>query len=153
VLLSKFFASISKSHGTTISVPILDGTPRQSMRVGTPQTSTPIPSRSIWQHVTRHAINALSAIECNKCNNIFTPAMFLTECTHHPATMHFEHFACPMVHPDIGKTILSYNKLMNDPATAETWKTTLGKDFGGMAQGDNKTGQKGINAMFVTTHN
>ncbi len=42
---------------------------------------------------------------------------------------------------------------MNDPATAETWQTVFGKDFGGMTQGDNKTGQKGMNAMFVMTHN
>ncbi len=27
------------------------------------------------------------------------------------------------------------------------------KDFGGMAQGDNKTGQKGTNSIFVMTHN
>ncbi len=41
---------------------------------------------------------------------------------------------------------------MNDPATAEIWQTAFGKDFGGMAQGDNKRGQKGTNAMFVMTH-
>ncbi len=41
---------------------------------------------------------------------------------------------------------------MNDPATAEVWQTAFGKDFGGMCQGDNKTGQKGTNAMFVMTH-
>jgi hypothetical protein len=65
----------------------------------------------------------------------------------------FEHFASPMVHPVMGKTISSYKKLMNDPATAEIlWQTEFGKGFGGMAQGDNKTGQKGTNAMFVMTH-
>jgi hypothetical protein len=42
---------------------------------------------------------------------------------------------------------------MNDPATVETWQTAFGKDFGGMLQGDNKTGQKGTNAMFVMSHN
>ena len=40
---------------------------------------------------------------------------------------------------------------MNDPATAEVWQTAFGKDFSGMAQGCNKTGQKGTNAMFVMT--
>jgi hypothetical protein len=38
------------------------------------------------------------------------------------------------------------------PATAKTWQTAFGKDFGSMAQGDNKTGQKGTNAMFVVSH-
>ena len=41
---------------------------------------------------------------------------------------------------------------MNDPATAEMWQTAFGKDFGGMLQGDNKMGQKGMNAMFVMSH-
>jgi hypothetical protein len=43
-----------------------------------------------------------------------------------------------MVHPTMGKTISSYKKLMNDPATAEIWQTAFGKDFGGMVQGCNK---------------
>ena len=30
-------------------------------------------------------------------------------------------------------------------------QTAFGKDFGGMAQGDNKMGQKGTNAIFVMT--
>jgi hypothetical protein len=57
-----------------------------------------------------------------------------------------------MVHPITGETISSYKKLMHDPATAETWQTAFGKDFGGMTQGDDKTGQKGTNAMFVMSH-
>jgi hypothetical protein len=51
-----------------------------------------------------------------------------------------------------GETISSYKKLMNDPATSETWQTAFGKDFGGLAQGNHKTGQKGTNAKFVMTH-
>ncbi len=42
---------------------------------------------------------------------------------------------------------------MNDHAMAETWQTAFGKEFGGMSQGDNKTGQKGTNAMFIMAHN
>ncbi len=41
---------------------------------------------------------------------------------------------------------------MHNPTTAEVWQTAFGKDFGEMAQGDNKTGQKGTNAMFIMTH-
>jgi hypothetical protein len=57
-----------------------------------------------------------------------------------------------MAHPVTGKTISSYKKLMHNPATARVWQTAFGKDFGGMAQGCNRTGQKGTNAMFVVTH-
>ncbi len=32
------------------------------------------------------------------------------------------------------------------------WQIAFGKDFDGMSQGDNKSGQKGTNVMFVMTH-
>jgi hypothetical protein len=38
---------------------------------------------------------------------------------------------------------------MNKPAIQGTWMIAFGKDFGGMCQGDDKTGQKGPNTMFV----
>jgi hypothetical protein len=41
---------------------------------------------------------------------------------------------------------------MHNPATAEVWQTAFGNNFGGMAQGDDKTGQKGTNLIFVMTH-
>ncbi len=65
----------------------------------------------------------------------------------------FAQVAMPMVHPTTGKTISSCKCLMHDPATEEVWQTAFKKDFGGMAQGDNKTGQKGTNLIFVITHN
>jgi hypothetical protein len=34
---------------------------------------------------------------------------------------------------------------------AEVWQTVFGKDFGSMAQGNDKTGQKGTNSVFVMT--
>jgi hypothetical protein len=43
--------------------------------------------------------------------------------------------------------------MMHDPATMEIWQTAFGKDFGSMVQGGNKTGQKGMNSIFVMTHN
>jgi hypothetical protein len=41
---------------------------------------------------------------------------------------------------------------MNNPATAEVWQMAFRQGFGGMAQGDNKTEQKGTIAMFLMTH-
>jgi hypothetical protein len=41
---------------------------------------------------------------------------------------------------------------MHNPATSKMWQTAFGKDFGGMVQGNNKTGQKGANSIFVMTH-
>ena len=41
---------------------------------------------------------------------------------------------------------------MNDPATTKVWQMAFAKDFGGMAQGDLKSGQKDINSVFVMMH-
>jgi hypothetical protein len=45
-----------------------------------------------------------------------------------------------MVHPTTGKMITNYKQLMHDPQIADVWQTAFGKDFGGMAQSDDKTG-------------
>ncbi len=58
----------------------------------------------------------------------------------------------PMVHPTTGETITSYKQLMHNPDTAESWQTPFGKDFDGMARGNNKMGQNGTNSIFVMTH-
>jgi hypothetical protein len=54
-----------------------------------------------------------------------------------------------MEHPITGKQITSYRKMMQDPATSDIWMRAFGKDFGSMCQGNNKTGTKWMNAMFV----
>jgi hypothetical protein len=41
---------------------------------------------------------------------------------------------------------------MKDPTTAEMWQMVFGKDFGGMAHGDHKSGQQGTISIFVMTH-
>jgi hypothetical protein len=101
------------------------------------------------QIVTQHAINLLTLREQASFSTIHTPRALMK---HAKMRVNMEHYANPMVHPVTGRTISSYKKLMHDPATAKVWQTAFGKDFGGMAQGCNKTGQKGTNAMFVMTH-
>ncbi len=116
-----------------------------------PVTFTPIPSGARQRVVTQQAINVLTIQEKVATNNAFTPKTLMEFVVMHGSTK-FKHYATLMVHPVTGETISSYRKLMNDPATAEVWQTVFEKDFGGMCQGDNKTGQKGTNAIFLTTH-
>ena len=119
----------------------------------TPPTATfhPIPSVARQRIVTHQVLNVMTIQEKGANNEAFTPHLLQhIGMTQRP--MKFEHYANPMVHPITGETISSYKKLMHNPATAEVWQTVFGKDFGGMCQGDNKTGQKGTNAMFVMTH-
>lgn len=116
-----------------------------------PAPYVPIPDGAQQRIVTRLAIHALTESERSSCQRAFMPTDLLP-----PIVMaspsHLEHFCFPMVHPITGETISSCKKLMHDPATAETWQTAFGKDFGGMTQGDDKTGQKVTNEMFVMNH-
>ena len=111
-------------------------------------THTAILSTARQRNMTQHAINILTLKEQALFNAIYIPTKLMQ---HAKIPVHFEHYANPMVHPLTGETILSYKKLTNDAATAEVWQKAFGKDFGGMAQGDTKTGQKGTNTMFVMT--
>jgi hypothetical protein len=134
---------------------IEDNPPQRSKRnaipAKPPQTFTATP-RGAWQRlVTQQAINVLTIQEEVSLDTMYTPQALMNKRAQVLPTM-FEHFASPMVHPITGETISSYKKLMNDPETAEIWQTAFRKDFGGMAQGDNKMGQEGTNAMFVMTH-
>ena len=101
--------------------------------------------------ISQHALNVLTMKEA-----LYSPPVFVQRnYVHHNFVKNvpnYAHYASPMVHPTTGKTITSYKCLMHNPATAEVWQTAFGKDFGGMAQGDDKTGQKGTNSIFVMTH-
>ena len=66
--------------------------------------------------------------------------------------INLEHFFAPVVHPVTGKTITSYKKLADDLIIRSTWTTGYGKEFGCMAQDDEKTGTKGNNCSFVMNH-
>ena len=111
-------------------------------------TCSTIPSGAQQHIVTRHAIKVLTIQEASSLSILNTPRVLMK---HAKMPLNYEHYANPMVHHVMGKTISSYKKLMHNPATAEVWQTALGKDFGGMAQGCAKTGQKGTNVMFVMT--
>ena len=63
-----------------------------------------------------------------------------------------ENFCAPLLHPTTGKIISKYKEPANNSETSEVWRTVFGKEFGGLAQGDNKTGKKGGNAIIVLDH-
>ena len=56
------------------------------------------------------------------------------------------------MHTTTGGIITKYSKLANDPETREVWATAFGKEFGSLAQGENRTGAKGKNSLLVLTH-
>ena len=42
-----------------------------------------------------------------------------------------------------------YKKLARDPVMKDTWTTSLGKEFGSLAQGNKKTNTPGTNTVFT----
>ena len=62
-----------------------------------------------------------------------------------------EEYCNAAIHPVTGEHITNYMKLKKDPATTEVWSRGFGKEFGGLAQGDDLTGEKGTNTVFVMT--
>ncbi len=108
-------------------------------------------TRASARLISQQALNALTMREALTPPQIFTQQKFVPV-AYADNVPNFAHFASPMIHPTTGEAISSYKRLMNDAEMAEVWQTAFGKDFGGMAQGDNKTGQKGMNSVFVMTH-
>jgi hypothetical protein len=101
--------------------------------------------------VGQQALNAMTMQEALTPPASFTPQHFIHK-SYKDTIPNYAHFALPTVHPTTGDTISSYKRLMNDPEAAKIWQTAFGKDFNGIAQGDDKTGQKGTNLVFVMTH-
>ena len=122
-------------QGANISVVSFVVTLRRSNRVAICNTCL----------IRQEAINQLLIDNLLLAGHFIPPKLRAKPTSH----VNYKHLAMPMIHPITGKSISSYQRLMKDPATAETWMTAFGKDFGGMCQEDNKTGQKGTNAMFV----
>jgi hypothetical protein len=100
---------------------------------------------NVWL-ISQEAINSL--IIKSVCNS---PPLFTTLKLRpkYNAAPNLKHYALAMEHSITGKHITSYCKLMQDPATSDIWMRSFEKDFGGMCQGDSKTGTKGTNAIFV----
>jgi hypothetical protein len=63
-----------------------------------------------------------------------------------------EHFCAPVIHLRTGKLITKYTELAKDDEMRDVWTTAFGKEWGALAQGDNKTGTIGTNSLFVMTH-
>ena len=96
--------------------------------------------------ISQEAINNLIMDNLIDNTTSFTP-MSLLPPPYPP--INFEHYGMPTIHPTTGELISSYKHLMNKPDTGKVWMTAFWKDFGSMSQGNNKTGQKGTNAIFV----
>jgi hypothetical protein len=85
--------------------------------------------------ISQEAINFLT--ECVLANSLDICTLMKLKTSTAPSCLNFAQVVMPMIHPNTGETISSYEHLMHNPATSEVWQTVFGKDFGGMAKGDN----------------
>ncbi len=116
-----------------------------------PPARVPGGVRASARLLSQQALTAMTMQEALTMPLAFTRRK-LVSATYNTCSTSYAHFAAPMIHPTTGDIISSYKRLMNDPETAEVWQTAFGKDFGGMAQEDPKSGQKGTSSVFVMTH-
>lgn len=125
-------------------------TPRRSLRVPKVKFAAIPGGLRSGKLIRREAINFLTKQVWAASPEIWMPNKLKP--TSSPSCLNLDQVVMPMIHPITGETISSYKKLMHDPATKDIWQWAFSKDFGGMAQGCNKMGQKGTNAIFVMTH-
>ena len=123
-----------------------------------PRPAAPLPRRppilfKAPRMCTQTALNALTVKVWNDHRPAFVPNTLRVEQGIHTMP-DIEHFCAPVVHPRTGEVITKYAKLAQDPDpdVRETWKDGLGKEFGNMAQGDDKTGTPGMDAIHVLDH-
>jgi hypothetical protein len=89
--------------------------------------------------ISQESINFLTNCVLSNLLAIYTPDKLKAK-----QGLDFDQVTMPIVHPTKGKTICSQ--------TSKIWQTAFGKDLGGMVQGNNKTGQKGTNAIIIMTN-
>ena len=101
----------SRDHTATSSA-----TPRQSNRLSLLQLHT-------LRLITNATLAGLLTHDSNMDKLPFTPTKLRFKVA---PPVDFAHYAMQMIHPVTGESIGSYKRLMNNPAMAETWMTTLG---------------------------
>ena len=102
-----------------------------------------------------HAVNKITERVYYKEHPIWYPGAFLSSSPNRQWNNYdcdIEHMCAGVTHPVTGETITKYKKLVAMPEFTEVWETAFGKEFGNQAQGDNKTGEKGTNTLFVMDH-
>ena len=112
------------------------------------------PPRCRSPHViSQEAVNYVTASIWGDESLTFVPRHMEPPPDDENTDLDIEQFCAPVVHPKTGEVITKYSKLANDPdpEIRHTWRNGLGKEFGNMAQGDDRTGTPGMNAIFVLT--
>lgn len=134
--------------------------PRRSQRTRQPtqvafEEIQPIPSTPPHTRVQQHRIISQDALLAycgatmmeTHTKNLWRP----TQLEHAP-TEDIMYYCAPVTHPITGKAMRKYAEVIKCEELRETWETAFGKEFGGLAQGDDRTGQKGTDTVIILDH-
>eukprot|EP00804_Cyclotella_cryptica_P025030 CCRYP_015953-RB/>CCRYP_015953-RB protein AED:0.31 eAED:0.30 QI:0/0/0/1/0/0.33/3/0/681 len=136
---------------------------KNTQRIHQRRTRTNTPGTIVITHtitspniIACQALNHLTQQIYTDPNQLWVPNTFLSSSPPNTSescyNVDIEHFCNGVQHPFTGETITKYKKLINIPQMREIWTTAFGKEFGNLAQGDNKTGETGTNSIFVMAH-
>ena len=119
-----------------------------NMRQAQQQPYEPLPKMQVTRMFPTAALTAFNmrAMHIPQVNTM------RQESSSAPTNIGIEEYCNAAIHPVTGEHITNYMKLKKDPATTEQWSKAFGKEFGGLAQGDELTGEKGTNTVVVMTH-
>ena len=93
--------------------------------------------------ISQESLTALAANIWSTKPKQFLPHHMRREEDKLRTSINIEHFCAPVVHPVTGETISKYQTLARYPVIKETWTTAWGKEWGKLAQGEDKTSTKG----------
>ncbi len=64
-----------------------------------------------------------------------------------------EYYANPVIHPETGETITSYEKLAKYPLTKELWTKVMTIELDNIGQDHKATSKPGTNTVYFLDHN
>ena len=117
------------------------GTPQQiSVIEDEPEKKpyTPLPKFQSSRMILQEEVTAITATVWGTIPDHFIPQFMQRNEYIIDTEIKLEHFSAPVVYPVSGETISKYQTLARDPVTKETWTTAWGKEWGNLAQGDEK---------------
>lgn len=132
---------------TIITKPADKTTPKQSQKTLQHPMQLQVCNSNI---ITHDAINLHTSRAWEDTNPIYIPITILKLQAQPIKDM--KHYCAPAIHPTTDELINKYEKFQKDETTREIWEEAMRREFGSMAQGNNKTGTPVTNPIFVMNH-
>ena len=98
----------------------------------------PLPKFQSSRMISQEALTSITVTVWDTSPEYFIPHYMRQDEHRINRAIKLEHFCAPVVLPVSGETISKYQTLARYPVTKGTWTTAWGKEWGNLAQGDEK---------------